>query len=383
MAGGGDGLRLGVGVGLVFEGDGSGVGAQAVLGAGGSLGHLAGDCGGFRFDVAAVICAGEGRRGGGIAVPAPGGLAVGMAGGGDGQSFQCSFVRARGIAEELAADGALPVRRCTGRGAGRWHLGNRLQRVAVRTGINRMLIQLLDLAVVQNGIVDFDLIDGSDKAISHRPALTAGSSAVFIPVRRVFKLIVAASGLPDHKIADLIQGSCSNIHFLHKFAVEVQAQLVGNPVQLTNYMIPGVNQFVAVVLIGAIIKLVVIGRSRRGNSKLLVGLFVDHTAAAVRLGCGESNGKATVHPDVLAQSASGFKGSHRAAGFVIDAQNGHTVAVFKIRIHPEADGHLAGGIDLAGKPCGIILRERKLRLLDMAAAVEVERPVFLGLLVGC
>ena len=93
-----------------------------------------------------------------------------------------------------------------------------------------MLVQLLDLAVVQNGIVDFDLIDGSDKAISHRPALTAGSSAVFIPVRRVFKLIVAASGLPDHKIADLIQGSCSNIHFLHKFAVEVQAQLVGNPV---------------------------------------------------------------------------------------------------------------------------------------------------------
>lgn len=95
VAGGGDGLRLGVGVGLALEGDGSGVGAQAVLGAGGSLGHLAGDCGGFRFDMAAVICAGEGRRGGGIATPAPGGRAVVVAGGGDGQSFQCSFVHAR------------------------------------------------------------------------------------------------------------------------------------------------------------------------------------------------------------------------------------------------------------------------------------------------
>ena len=282
------------------------------------------------------------------------------------------------IREQLAALVALPVRPYAGLGAGRRFFCHSAQSVP----LNGSVIKSLDLVRGENGVVNLDLIDSADEAVAHRPALTGILAAIFVAVGGVLILIVAPGGLADQEITDLAQRTRCNVDLLHQCAVEIQTQLVCGAVQLSNNMIPCVDLLVAVVHIAAVVKLVVVGGRCGRNGKLLIGLFVDHAAAAVRLGRGEGDGKAAVHPDVLPQRAARLKCAHRAAGLVINAQNGHSVAVFKVRVHPEADGHFACGIDLRGEPRGVFLGERELGLLDMAAAVEVERTVFLRGFVG-
>ena len=106
VAGSGDDLRLGVGVLLVLEGDLGGVGANAGRFTGGLGGHSVGNGGVHRLHMGIIIGAGEGGRSCEIIVPLPHRLAVGMAGGGDGQLLQRRLGLSLDIAEQLAADGA-------------------------------------------------------------------------------------------------------------------------------------------------------------------------------------------------------------------------------------------------------------------------------------
>ena len=109
MAGGRNGLGLGIGVLLALEGDLGGVGPHAVGLAGGRSGHLIGDGCVHRLHVRGIIAASKGGRSGEIIVPLPHRGAIGMAGGGDSQLLHRRLGLALGIAEQLAADGALPV----------------------------------------------------------------------------------------------------------------------------------------------------------------------------------------------------------------------------------------------------------------------------------
>ena len=109
MTGGGDDLCLGVGVLLVLKGDLGGVGANAGGLAGGLGGHLVGDCGCHVLHMGGIIAAGEGGSGLEVIRPLPHRLTVSMTGGGDSQLLQRRLGLALGIAEQLAADGALPV----------------------------------------------------------------------------------------------------------------------------------------------------------------------------------------------------------------------------------------------------------------------------------
>ena len=109
MAGGRDDLGLGVGVLLAVEGDLGGVGPHAVGLAGGLGGHLIGNSSVHRLHMGGIIAASKGGRSGEIIVPLPHRLTVSMAGSGDSQLLQRRLGLALGIAEQLAADGALPV----------------------------------------------------------------------------------------------------------------------------------------------------------------------------------------------------------------------------------------------------------------------------------
>ena len=109
MTGGGNDLGLGGGILLILEGDLSGIGPHAgglaSGGRGDSAGHLCRDV----FHMGGIVSASKGGRSGEIIVPLPHRLTVSMAGGGDSQLLQRRLGLALGIAEQLAADGALPV----------------------------------------------------------------------------------------------------------------------------------------------------------------------------------------------------------------------------------------------------------------------------------
>ena len=148
---GGDRLRLGVGVVLTLKGDLGGVGANAVRLAGGLGGHGVGDGGRHVLHMGRVVGAGEGGSGLEIIRPLPHRLAIGVAGGGDGQLLQRCLGLALGIAEQLAADGALPVSLHTGGLAGGRHLCHGGQGVALggdrlRLGVGVVLTLKGDLS---------------------------------------------------------------------------------------------------------------------------------------------------------------------------------------------------------------------------------------------
>ena len=135
MASGGQRLSLGIRVGLAFEGHRGGVRPDAGALAAGLGGHLAGHRSGQRLGMGPIIAAGEHGGGGLRSGPGPGRLTPGVAGGRDGQSLQGGLVLAVGIAEQLPADGALPIRLGTGGFAGGGHLRYRGESMAVGAGV--------------------------------------------------------------------------------------------------------------------------------------------------------------------------------------------------------------------------------------------------------
>ena len=135
MASGGQRLSLGIRIGLAFEGHRGGVRPDAGALAAGLGGHLAGHRSGQRLGMGHIIAAGEHGGGGLRSGPGPGRLTPGVAGGGDGQSLQGGLVLAVGVAEQLPADGALPIRLGTGGFAGGGHLRYRGESMAVGAGI--------------------------------------------------------------------------------------------------------------------------------------------------------------------------------------------------------------------------------------------------------
>ena len=156
MAGGRDGLGLGVGVLLALEGDLGGVGPHAVDLAGGLGGHLIGNSSVHRLHVGGIIAAGKGGRSGEIIVPLPHWLTVSMAGSGDSQLLQRRLGLALGIAEQLAADVALPVSGGAGDLAGGRHLCHGGQGVALggerlRLGVGVLLALKGDLSGIGAG----------------------------------------------------------------------------------------------------------------------------------------------------------------------------------------------------------------------------------------
>ena len=135
MAGGRQRLGLGIRIGPALQGHRGGVRPDAGALAAGLGGHFAGHSGGQRLGMGRIIAAGEHGGGGLRSVPGPGGLAPGVAGGGDGQSLQGGLVLAVGVAEQLPADGALPIRLGTGGLAGGGHLRYCGERMAVGAGV--------------------------------------------------------------------------------------------------------------------------------------------------------------------------------------------------------------------------------------------------------
>ena len=89
---------------------------------------------------------------------------------------------------------------------------------------------------------------------------------------------------------------------------------------------------------------------------LLVCFFIDHAAAAIRLGGRKGDCKFSVHTAVLTENSAGLKRCDRAAALIIQTQNGHTMAVFKCGIHPKTDGQLLCTVDLRAQPCRICVR---------------------------
>ena len=135
VASGGQRLGLGIRIGLAFEGHRGGVRPDAGALAAGLGGHLAGHRSGQRLGMASVTGAGEHGGGGLRSGPGPGRLTPGVAGGRDGQSLQGGLVLAVGVAEQLPADGALPIRLGTGGFAGGGHLRYRGESMAIGAGI--------------------------------------------------------------------------------------------------------------------------------------------------------------------------------------------------------------------------------------------------------
>ena len=135
VASGGQRLGLGIRVGLALEGHRGGVRPDAGALAAGLGGHLAGHRSGQRLGMGRIIAAGEHGGGGLRSGPGPGRLTPGVAGGRDGQSLQGGLVLAVGVAEQLPADGALPIRLGTGGFAGGGHLRYRGESMAVGAGI--------------------------------------------------------------------------------------------------------------------------------------------------------------------------------------------------------------------------------------------------------
>ena len=135
MASGGQRLSLGIRVGLALEGHRGGVRPDAGALAAGLGGHLAGHRSGQRLGMGRIIAAGEHGGGGLRSGPGPGRLTPGVAGGRDGQSLQGGLVLAVGVAEQLPADGALPIRLGTGGFAGGGHLRYRGESMAVGAGV--------------------------------------------------------------------------------------------------------------------------------------------------------------------------------------------------------------------------------------------------------
>ena len=135
VSSGGQRLSLGIRVGLAFEGHRGGVRPDAGALAAGLGGHLAGHRSGQRLGMGPIIAAGEHGGGGLRSGPGPGRLTPGVAGGRDGQSLQGGLVLAFGVAEQLPADGALPIRLGTGGFAGGGHLRYRGESMAVGAGI--------------------------------------------------------------------------------------------------------------------------------------------------------------------------------------------------------------------------------------------------------
>ena len=135
VASGGQRLGLGIRIGLAFEGHRGGVRPDAGALAAGLGGHLAGHRSGQRLGMGRIIAAGEHGGGGLRSGPGPGRLTPGVAGGRDGQSLQGGLVLAVGVAEQLPADGALPIRLGTGGFAGGGHLRYRGESMAIGAGI--------------------------------------------------------------------------------------------------------------------------------------------------------------------------------------------------------------------------------------------------------
>ena len=147
---GGERLRLGVGVLLALKGDLSGIGAGAANLAA-ALRNLAGHSGIDLLHMGSIISAGEGGRSGEIIVPLPHRRAIGMTGGRDGQILQSDLGGTLGIAEQLAADVALPVSGGAGGLAGGRHLCHSGQGVALggdrlRLGVGVVLALKGDLS---------------------------------------------------------------------------------------------------------------------------------------------------------------------------------------------------------------------------------------------
>ena len=135
VASGGQRLSLGIRVGLALEGHRGGVRPDAGALAAGLGGHLAGHRSGQRLGMGPIIAAGEHGGGGLRSGPGPDRLAPGVAGGRDGQGLQGGLVLAVGVAEQLPADGALPIRLGTGGFAGGGHLRYRGESMAIGAGI--------------------------------------------------------------------------------------------------------------------------------------------------------------------------------------------------------------------------------------------------------
>ena len=146
VAGGGQGLGLGIRVGPALQRHRGGVRPDTGALAAGLGGHLAGHRSGQRLGMGRIIAAGEHGGGGLRSGPGPGRLTPGVAGGRDGQSLQGGLVLAVGVAEQLPADGALPIRLGTGGFAGGGHLRYRGESMAVGAGVG--------LAVGHGHVVD-------------------------------------------------------------------------------------------------------------------------------------------------------------------------------------------------------------------------------------
>lgn len=90
----------------------------------------------------------------------------------------------------------------------------------------------------QDPIEDFDLVDGADKAVTHRPALTAVCRRlIFTRICSIFILIPTSGGLTDLEVANLAQGICGDADLLHQLTIEIETQCIRCAVQLTDNMI--------------------------------------------------------------------------------------------------------------------------------------------------
>ena len=135
VAGGGQRLGLGIRVGPALQRHRGGVRPDTGALAARLGGHLAGHRSGQRLGMGPIIAAGEHGGGGLRSGPGPGRLTPGVAGGRDGQGLQGGLVLAVGVAEQLPADGALPIRLGTGGFAGGGDLRHGGEGMTVGAGI--------------------------------------------------------------------------------------------------------------------------------------------------------------------------------------------------------------------------------------------------------
>ena len=206
MALGGDRLRLGVGVLLALKGDLGGVGAGAANLAA-ALRNLAGHSGIDLLHMGSIISAGEGGRSGEIIVPLPHRLAIGVAGGRDGQLLQRRLGLALGIAEQLAADVAPPVSGGAGGLAGGRYLCHSGQGVAgggdrLRLGVGVVLALKGDLSgigtqalLITGGLGGHFVGDGGrhrlGMAVVIRAGKDGGGGEVIVPAPGGFAIVMA------------------------------------------------------------------------------------------------------------------------------------------------------------------------------------------------
>ncbi|CDB27309.1 unknown [Oscillibacter sp. CAG:241] len=194
VAGSGDDLRLDGGIGLLLKGHSSRVGADTVRGAGGRRGDLVGDHGVLHLNVRGIIGADEGRSGALHSVPAPHGLAPGVAGGGDhlrllvaAHGAGVGHLAVLGAGSRLGDLAVIPDVMSVGGGAG--HIVQTdhivlLHIVAVQSGIDGLAV-----FIAQNGHLP---VDGEQPPGPAAEALVAGGQGHAVGIGDAGNIIAAA-----------------------------------------------------------------------------------------------------------------------------------------------------------------------------------------------